>query len=96
MLVAYTLVADHTDGICRLFAEDTFLGHTSNDLQEKARLKFMYILMSTDMAKTYLKTTLSNILLTQLRSDIDLLFKAIDLSDFFQALLVPVLWWVFA
>ena len=33
MLVVYTLVADHTDGICRLFAEDTFLGHTSNDLQ---------------------------------------------------------------
>ena len=33
MLVVYTLVADHTDGICRLVAEDTFLGHTSNDLQ---------------------------------------------------------------
>ena len=26
-------IADHTDGICRLFADDTSLGHTSNDLQ---------------------------------------------------------------
>ena len=37
---------------------------------EKARLTFMYIFMSTDMVKTYLKTVLSNILLTQLKSDI--------------------------
>ena len=26
-------IADHTDGICRLFAYDTSLGHSSNDLQ---------------------------------------------------------------
>jgi hypothetical protein len=26
-------ISDHTDGICRLFADDTSLGHTSNDLQ---------------------------------------------------------------
>jgi hypothetical protein len=39
---------------------------------EKARLKFMYILMPTDMVKTYLKTDLLKILLAQLRSDIDL------------------------
>ena len=26
-------IADHTDGICRLFADDTSLGHSSNDLQ---------------------------------------------------------------
>ena len=32
--------------------------------------------------KTYLKTVLSKILLTQLRSDIGLLFEVIDLSDF--------------
>jgi uncharacterized membrane protein len=39
---------------------------------EKARLKFIYIFMSTDMVKTYLKTVLSKILLTQLKSDIGL------------------------
>jgi hypothetical protein len=26
-------IADHTDGICKLLADDTPLGHTSNDLQ---------------------------------------------------------------
>ena len=26
-------IADHTDGICRLFADDTSLGHSSNDQQ---------------------------------------------------------------
>ena len=26
-------IANHTDGICRLFADDTSLGNTSNDLQ---------------------------------------------------------------
>jgi hypothetical protein len=26
-------IADHTDGICRLFADDTSLGHSNNDLQ---------------------------------------------------------------
>jgi hypothetical protein len=26
-------ITDHTDGICRIFADDTSLGHTSNDLQ---------------------------------------------------------------
>ena len=26
-------ISDHTDGGCRLFADDTSLGHTSNDLQ---------------------------------------------------------------
>jgi hypothetical protein len=34
--------------------------------------------------KTYLKTVLSKILLTQLRSDIGLLFEVIDLSDFLK------------
>jgi hypothetical protein len=34
--------------------------------------------------KTYLKTVLSNILLTQLRSDIGLLFVAIALSGFLK------------
>ena len=44
----------------------------------------MYIFMSTDMVKTYLKTVLSEIILTQLKSDIGLLFEVIDLSDFFK------------
>ena len=26
-------IADHTDGICRLFADDTSPGHSNNDLQ---------------------------------------------------------------
>jgi hypothetical protein len=34
--------------------------------------------------KTYLKTVLSKIVLTQLRSDIGLSFEAIDLSDFLK------------
>ena len=51
---------------------------------EKARLKFMYILMPTDMVKTYLKTDLLKILLAQLRSDIDLQFEAIDFPDFLK------------
>ena len=51
---------------------------------EKARLKFMYIFMSTDMVKTYLKTVLSKILLTQLKSDIGLYYEVIDLSDFLK------------
>ena len=50
----------------------------------KARLKFMYIFMSTDMVKTYSKTVLSKILLTQLKSDIGLLYEVIDLSDFWK------------
>ena len=44
----------------------------------------MYICMSTDMVKTYLKTVLSKILLTQLKSDIGLLYEVIDLSDFLK------------
>jgi hypothetical protein len=26
-------ITNHTDGICRMFADDTSLGHSSNDLQ---------------------------------------------------------------
>ena len=32
-LIDISDIADHTDGICRLFADDASLGHTSNDLQ---------------------------------------------------------------
>ena len=53
--------------------------------REEARLKFMYIRMATNMVKTYLKTVLYNILLTQLSRDIGLLFEAIDLSDFIKS-----------
>ena len=40
----------------------------------------MYIIMSTDMVKTYLKT----VLLTQLKRDIGLQYEVIDLSDFLK------------
>ena len=40
--------------------------------------------MSTDMDKTYLKTVLSKTILTQLKSDIGLLYEVIDLSDFLK------------
>ena len=33
VLIDINDIADHTDGICRLFADDTSLGHSSNDLQ---------------------------------------------------------------
>ena len=33
VLIDINDIADHTDGICRHFADDTSLGHSINDLQ---------------------------------------------------------------
>ena len=53
--------------------------------REKARLKCLCIYLWRLIGlKTYLKTVLSKMLLTQLRSDIGLLFEVIDFSDFLK------------